>query len=138
LETLLSSPFQLPWTPGVVLVSPGRSQIQIHCYAAPCNAVCDPFDHFEIWVSIFRFELAQILKWLNRLCGTLHGAVQQWIWIHRSPSPRHENMLLDLKWRYAFLIKRLKNIKEQNYYSMKKKRRDQLTMDYLITLTMDH
>jgi hypothetical protein len=51
---------------------------RIRCRAASCSAARDPFDHFKIWVSILRFELARISKWSNRPRAALHGfALQQ-------------------------------------------------------------
>jgi hypothetical protein len=53
---------------------------RIRCRAAPCSAAWCPFDHFEIRVSILRFELARISKWSNGHRAALHGAARQLIW----------------------------------------------------------
>jgi hypothetical protein len=55
----------------------GSGEKQIRCCAAPCSEAHGPFDHFEIQISILRFELARISKRSNGPRDALQGAAQQ-------------------------------------------------------------
>jgi hypothetical protein len=50
---------------------------QIRCRAAPCSAVRNPFDHFEIRPNSNFKVLTRISKWPNGSRAALHGAVRQ-------------------------------------------------------------